>query len=382
MLLLLALFIAIRLVAASHKTLWADEVFSLAMATGHSLEHPANVADPAQGDYYESATPVPAHQWTAYMRHQSPLESPRQVVRAVMLSDTSPPLYYLGLWAWTLIFGVSDASARGFSIFWATASVPLLWMLAQRIGGTRSSLIAVLLFAVAPAAIFYSTEARMYSMLWFFTLATAELTVRLQEKGPRWTFVLLWILCAAAGLLTHYFFIFPLAAFGLWLMIRPARMPRLISVSAAIVVGLLVMPWMIHVRQSLSAWRVTGGWLNARPDHYQLLRALFDLAWSYLSPAGPWGGWGKTLWIGYLTAACALVMLLILAATPTPPPFHATPWKDSPPLCCSSHASSRCFPSPRCDGPASHFSSPVGPAASGAPSAPPGDTTSPGARPR
>ena len=31
---------------AERSSLWVDEIFSLAMATGHSLEHPAAAADP------------------------------------------------------------------------------------------------------------------------------------------------------------------------------------------------------------------------------------------------------------------------------------------------------------------------------------------------
>ena len=33
--------------------LWVDELFSLAIATGHSLEHPAAAAKPALGDFVE-----------------------------------------------------------------------------------------------------------------------------------------------------------------------------------------------------------------------------------------------------------------------------------------------------------------------------------------
>ena len=75
--------------------LWADEVFSLAMATGHSLEHPAAAAQPALGDFVEPDHPVPAEEFRRYVQHQRPVESPSRVVRAVLLSDTSPPLYYL-----------------------------------------------------------------------------------------------------------------------------------------------------------------------------------------------------------------------------------------------------------------------------------------------
>ena len=39
--------VLVRLGLIDRQGLWADELFSLAMATGHSLEHPADKADPA-----------------------------------------------------------------------------------------------------------------------------------------------------------------------------------------------------------------------------------------------------------------------------------------------------------------------------------------------
>jgi 4-amino-4-deoxy-L-arabinose transferase-like glycosyltransferase len=228
----------------------------------------------------------------------------------VYLSDTSPPLYYIALWAWTRIVGASDWSARGFSIAWAAACVPLIWLLARCIAGRRSAVIALVLFAFAPAAIFYSTEARMYSMLWFFVLATGWLTLRLHRDGFRYTTLALWILAAAAGLLTHYFFFFVLAAMSAWLMLRPGRFPRWAVPITLIPVAVLVFPWFMHVGASLGAWRVTQGWLEQRPYHYQVLREIWNLFWSYISPAGPWGGWGKALWFGYVTAAISAALLL------------------------------------------------------------------------
>jgi hypothetical protein len=45
----------LRVALAVQPGLWADEIFSLAMATGHSLEHPAADADPSLGDFVEPA---------------------------------------------------------------------------------------------------------------------------------------------------------------------------------------------------------------------------------------------------------------------------------------------------------------------------------------
>src|SRR5688572_11583909 len=50
---LLLLAAVLRVWVAVQPGLWVDEIFSLAIATGHSLEHPAAVADVAEGDYVE-----------------------------------------------------------------------------------------------------------------------------------------------------------------------------------------------------------------------------------------------------------------------------------------------------------------------------------------
>jgi hypothetical protein len=47
---------------------------------------------------------------------------------------------------------------------------------------TRTAIIAAALFALSPTAIYYSTEGRMYSLLWFFTLATTGLTLKLHPR--------------------------------------------------------------------------------------------------------------------------------------------------------------------------------------------------------
>ena len=127
--LLLAVFAVaalVRLGLTEWHSLWADEVFSLAIATGHSLEHPAATADPALGDFVEPEGPVHAEEFKRYLAHDDPPASPARVVRAVLLSDTNPPLYYLLLYGWTLVSGTSDVALRLFSTAWSLACLPLL----------------------------------------------------------------------------------------------------------------------------------------------------------------------------------------------------------------------------------------------------------------
>src|SRR4051812_7731214 len=94
--LLLALAaLALRIEAAARPGLWADEIFSLAIATGHSLEHPAAAADPTLGDFIEPREPARPETFRRYAEQEPHPGGTARVVRAVLLSDTSPPLYYL-----------------------------------------------------------------------------------------------------------------------------------------------------------------------------------------------------------------------------------------------------------------------------------------------
>ena len=146
---------------ARRHSLWADEFFSLAMATGHSLEHRAADAQPQLGDFVEPQGPVPAVEFRRYLQHESPPASPARVIRAVLLSDTSPPLYYLLLQAWTLISGTSDLALRLFSVTFSIASLPLVAALAYRIADRRAAIASSVLFAFSPLVVYYSTEGRI-----------------------------------------------------------------------------------------------------------------------------------------------------------------------------------------------------------------------------
>jgi hypothetical protein len=307
----LALFAAcalLRLGLVDRQGLWADEVFSLAIATGHSLEQPAAASDGAKGDYVEAPRPLPPSAYSRYLEHDRPPAGPGRVVRATFLSDTSPPLYYLLLYAWTRVLGTGDAALRLFSVAWALACFPVVWSLARQVGGRAAAFPACVLFTLAPDCVFYSTEGRMYSLLWFWTVGTMWLTLRLWRRGFRPATFVLWVAAGAAGLLTHYFFAFAWAAGLAWLLLHPGRLPRKLVWAGAALVGLLVLPWYACLPASLANWRVTAYWLRMRPEGYHPVLAFLLVPWSFLSVSGtggirPWLD-GVTLGV-YLALAVA-----------------------------------------------------------------------------
>ena len=312
--LLLVVFVLaalVRLGLTGWHGLWVDEVFSLAIATGHSLEHPAAVADPKLGDFVEPEGPVHAEEFKRYLAHDDPPASPARVVRAVRLSDTSPPLYYLLLYGWTLVFGTSDVALRSFSTTWSLACLPLLAGIARRTGGRGAVLPACILFALSPLAVYYSTEGRMYSLLWFFVLALASSSLALRQGGGIAVY-LLWIATSAAGFLTHYFFVFPWIAMAAFLLFQPGNLSRKYLAIMILSSVLAILPWYGNLSESLEHWRITQDWLKGEPNGFNRLTAARDIVWQFFSGHTK-GHWKKNL-IPNLVAVLLFIFLLVAMA--------------------------------------------------------------------
>jgi hypothetical protein len=146
----------------------------------------------------------------------------------------------------------------------------------------------------------------MYAMLWFLALGFIWLTLRLHDRGPERPTMLLWIVAAAAGLLTHYFFAFVWLAGVVWLVLHPGRIPRSYQAGAVLVTMAALVPWYMQLPASLSRWRVTGSWLNLPLSVAQALSAPILLGWNLLAGRGIWGG---SRWMDRLLAAVLLVLV-------------------------------------------------------------------------
>ncbi|HET9210522.1 MAG TPA: glycosyltransferase family 39 protein, partial [Thermoanaerobaculia bacterium] len=165
--LILAAALVLRLAILDRQGLWVDEVFSLAVATGHSIEQDPRVSRPELGDFVEPGPAVPPSELRRYLRHDSPPAGPFRVVRATFISDTAPPLYYVLLWAWTLALGTSDAALRLFSVAFSLATLPVLRALGREVFGERAALAACAFFAVVPVGLEAGIEGRMYALTIF-----------------------------------------------------------------------------------------------------------------------------------------------------------------------------------------------------------------------
>jgi hypothetical protein len=285
----LAVAALVRASALRSQPLWVDEAFSLAMATGHSLEHPAAGADPSLGDFVEPDGAVDPSRFAAYLRHDPTPAGPARVVRAVRLSDTNPPLYYLLLAAWTRAAGTGDRALRAFTALASLAALALLAPLARRASGRRSVLPAVLLFALSPLAVHYSSEGRMYGLVWLWVAGLLLLAVRARRRGFPPSVLAAYAVAGAGGLLTHYFFAPLWLAVTAGLVAWPGRARRAAVLTAAALSAALAAPWYALVPESLARWRVTGDWLHMPAGDHGPALVPFTVLWNLLSVRAAWG---------------------------------------------------------------------------------------------
>jgi 4-amino-4-deoxy-L-arabinose transferase-like glycosyltransferase len=161
---------------------------------------------------------------------------------AVYYTSITPPLHYVLAWL-SLQFGGDDTIlVRLPSLLLGTALVPLVFLVAKRVGGARAGLLAALLIAVGPYAIWYSNEARNYATLMFLiALSTLALLSAVEGRDRRWWGI--YVLSACGALWCHYTAVFVVAAGGVWaIWAHRERLREVVVAHAAVAVGYL--PWL------------------------------------------------------------------------------------------------------------------------------------------
>lgn len=104
------------------------------------------------------------------------------------LGDFHPPGFFIILWPWIRLFGMSEISVRIPSIIFSLGTIYLTYLIGRDYVNKRVGLIAALLLAIAPLFMFYSQEARMYSMAAFGATCSLYGFISLLNKH-RWGYL-------------------------------------------------------------------------------------------------------------------------------------------------------------------------------------------------
>ncbi|MFC2046548.1 glycosyltransferase family 39 protein [Chloroflexota bacterium] len=222
-----------------------------------------------------------------------------------------PPLSFLVTRIF-MVLGDRAFALRLPSVLFATLTIPLVYAFGTLLFGRRVGLLAAFLLAIAPLHIRYAQEARMYSMLAFFSLLSLYFFWRAIRARSGWLWF--WFATVATlNLYTHQFAFLSLGVltlFGLWLLIDsrarpqfPFRAWHLFASLAGIFLAYL--PMLSYLVEGLLSEEGVGG--NAPP-------AFGELAWNLASIASAFrlfsGGNDVGLALYVVLFALAVVVLV------------------------------------------------------------------------
>ncbi len=199
-------------------------------------------------------------------------------------SDFHPPLYYLMLKSWTGVFGYSEISLRMPSVIFSLITIYIVYLLA----GSK----AAWLTGLNPLLIYYSQEARMYSMVTMLLIAALYF---FKQKKYLWFNVLAFLSFA-----TFYGSVFLLAALALYLLINK-RFKELIISNIGLAAAILALSPLLKLQLQTSKemlaivtnWNLVLGKANLKnlliiPVKFTSGRISFFPKWIYYLVSGTW----------------------------------------------------------------------------------------------
>jgi len=225
---LLVLALALRLWLIADKNLWLDESVSWQFAIG-------SVADLING--------------TA--------------------GDIHPPLYYVMLHGWVAAFGDSLMALRSLSVVFGVAAAYLVYRLLDGVPRVVAYT-ALFWFAIAPHAILFSQEARMYAAVTALVLGACLSYRRWVDSGfTSGRALVAYAACVVVCLYLHYFTSLVVAAIWLHALLLatgitrtptdpPRRLPLTTWIGVHVIVGLIYLPWVATAVSQVSrgqSWR-------------------------------------------------------------------------------------------------------------------------------
>ena len=226
-------------------------------------------------------------------------------------AESTPPLYYVLAWLWSRMAGLDEVGLRSLSAFFGTLTIPVCYGAARMLIGHRVGVIVAALAAVNPLLVWYSQEARAYSLFVFLgALSFLAFARALEEPSPR--HLAFWAGASSLMIVTHYFGVFLLAAEALMLLYLRRSRATWAATGAIVGVGLAVLPLAIY-----QAIYSSSRWIR----FVDLAARIEETVRQLLVPGPPsmWAGAGvaedvaRAWWpVGIVMLICAVAALVVL----------------------------------------------------------------------
>lgn len=172
-------------------------------------------------------------------------QMPVSEILDALAQGNNPPMMELLLHGWTQIFGTSVVAVRLPSLLFSCLSAPFIFWIGRRVYDWHAGLFASLIFSFATLPIYFSHEARVYSLFALLSLISVYELLRFRENHLSFLHLVAFTFANILLIYSHYFGFIVIAWEILWILVFPHDEKRKILLRfalAMLVTGLAFLP--------------------------------------------------------------------------------------------------------------------------------------------
>ena len=288
----------IRLYHLGSQGLECEEFYTIPAATGH---HYVFFTTPPEAR--PAYVPVSSQEYRQLLTPDS--EKGLRDVTDVLSRNVHMPLYFYLMHYWVILTGTSEWGMRAPSVIFGTLAVLMVFLLGKELINSFIEILSTILAAFMPDQIYFSQEARMYSLLVFLaTSSTYAIVIARKRPGYAWTYIL-YALTSIAGLYTHYVYVFCFGSQALFIWIisflnKEKLRPWLITQLSIIAASL---PWIFVALDQKQTSTDIIAWIHGNPTGGSILGEIISRITFLISVPEATLGW--------LNIAAAYILLAI-----------------------------------------------------------------------
>lgn len=213
----------------------------------------------------------------------------KEMFSVIAADKVHPPLFYVLIRCWSLLFGVTQFSLRGFSVFFGLGSIVMAYIVGKDFFNKNkfpiTGLVLAAVIAISPFFVTYSNEARAYSFLAFLALGFAYTTLKFLSAKitkERIKFLIFSILLAVILCSTHYlqivYVIAVICAGVIYKFIyteKGVNKKGLLIALGVIIAGILALVF-LPLKQFVSDLGISGMWWIGEVKWYEVVRVYYS----------------------------------------------------------------------------------------------------------
>jgi len=273
---LFACYAIIGLVHSNNQGFWHDEIYTLTFLKGISVyTFDGNTL-------FNIKHALPIHYCKDILQNDNFLSN----FHIQVLHEGHPPLYFLLLKIWALIWGYSEIALRSFSLLSGLASIIIIYDLICKHYKSKFTIWTILLLLLLnPFLFYYFTEARMYAFAFLLATLSFKYCLKYKQNKILISFDFLYFTLASIALLyTHYYGLFFFLSLALYETLKDGISFKLLNYSIPIII---FSPWIFVIKLQTEFHKIhwTDGAISFLDSTIAFNKGLTSLFFSPMSDA-------------------------------------------------------------------------------------------------